>query len=133
MSNALDSYVEAQIHGPINLQEDVEKLVVDRSLHDTEMEDTVEQLALEYSIEVEWYDGYTAMVEDLPVEFRGYEIDRLMRRIAPDGELTAAKIGVASNSFHKQPDHWAEWNDGGEGLTYFRRVWHALVYHGQRA
>lgn len=132
LSNALDSYVEAQIHGPINLQEDVEKLVVDRSLHGTEMEDTVEQLALEYSIEVEWYDGYTARVEDLPVEFRGYEIDRLMRRIAPDGELTAAKIGVASNSFHKQPDHWAEWNDGGEGLTYFRRVWHALVYHGQR-
>lgn len=133
LSNALDSYVEAQIHGPISLQEDVQKLVIDRSLSGTEIETMLEQLALDYSIELEWYDGYAAHIEELPAQFRGYRIDRLMRRIAPDGKLTAAKIGAASNAFHQQPNHWAEWNDGGEGLTYFRRVWHALVYYGQAA
>ncbi len=133
LSNALDSYVEAQIHGPVSLREDVEKLVVDRSLYGTELEDTLAKLAVEYELELEWYEGYSARVEELPVEFRGYTIDRLLDRIAPDGELTAAKIGTASNSFHEHPDLWSEWGAGGEGLTYFRRAWHALVYHGQSA
>lgn len=133
LSNALDSYVEAQVHGPVSLREDVESLVVDRSFHGTELEAVLTKLAVHYDIELAWYDGYTAKVEELPAEFRGYTIDRLAERIAPDGELTAAKIGTASNSFHEDPDLWSEWGEGGEGLTYFRRVWHALVYHGQSA
>ncbi|NRB46519.1 MAG: DUF3626 domain-containing protein [Saprospiraceae bacterium] len=131
LSNALDSYVEAQIHGPVTLREDVEKLVVDRSFYGTALEGVLDKLAVEYDIELDWYDGYAAKVGELPAEFRGYTIDRLVDRIAPDGKLTAAKIGTASNSFHERPDLWSEWGDGGEGLTYFRRVWHALVYHGQ--
>lgn len=133
LSNALDSYVEAQIHGPVNLKEDAEKLVVDRSLCGTELEEVLAKLAVDYELELEWYEGYSARVEELPAEFRGYAIDRLAERIAVDGKLTAARIGTASNSFHTHPDLWSEWGDGGEGLTYFRRVWHALVYHGQSA
>ncbi|MBX2875374.1 MAG: DUF3626 domain-containing protein [Saprospiraceae bacterium] len=131
LSHALDSYVEAQIHGRVRLREDVEKVVVDRSFYGSELERTLEKLARDYELELEWYDGYTASINEMPTEFRGYRIDALTRRIAVGGELTAAKIGAASNSFHSNPELWEEWRKGGEALTYFRRVWHALVYHGR--
>ncbi len=130
LSNALDSYVEAQIHGPVSLKEDVEKIVVDRSLSGTGIETSLVKLAAEYDLELEWYDGYVAQLSKMPTEFRGYKIGTLMNRMADDGHLTAAKIGAASNAFHREPDRWARWRDSGEALTYFRRVWHALVYHG---
>lgn len=131
LSNALDSYVEAQIHGPICLASDVEKIVVDHSFHSTKLEGILVKLATRYNLELNWYNGYTAEVSAMPAEFRGYEIGSLINRIAGDGHLTAAKIGTASNSFHRTPDDWAKWRNSGEALTYFRRVWHALVYHGQ--
>lgn len=133
LGNALDSFVEAQVHGPISLKEDVVKLVADSSFKQSEIHSVLEQFSDRFEVELDWYPGYILPVSEVPNHFRGYQIGPLVERIARDGILTTAKIGEAANDFQRRPESWPYLGEGLEPLTYFRRVWHALVYHGRRA
>jgi len=133
LGNALDSFVEAQIHGPVGLEKDVVKLVADSSFRETEIHTVFKQLSSRFKVKLDWYPGYALPISEVPNHFRGYEIGPLVKRIAADGILTTAKIGEAANAFQHKPESWPYLGEGQEPLTYFRRVWHALVYHGRRA
>ena len=133
LGNALDSFVEAQIHGPVDLEKDAVKLVADSSFKETEIQTVLKELSNRYKVELDWYPGYALPISEVPNHFRGYEIGPLVKRIAIDGILTTAKIGEAANAFQRRQESWPYLGEGQEPLTYFRRVWHALVYHGRRA
>ncbi len=133
LGNALDSFVEAQIHGPVDLEKDAVKLVADSSFRETEIHTAFKELSNRFKLEIDWYPGYALPIAEVPSHFRGYEIGPLVKRIATDGILTTAKIGEAANAFQRGPESWPYLGEGQEPLTYFRRVWHALLYHGRRA
>lgn len=57
----LDDYVEAQVHGPVRLQGDVEALVLDPCYRGT----TVEAAALRLGCPVEWHPGFRLGVGEL--------------------------------------------------------------------
>lgn len=52
LSSNLDSFIEAQIHGSIKLDRDVEKLVIDPSFIGTEIEKILNAIALKYNIKI---------------------------------------------------------------------------------
>ena len=54
----------------------------------------------------------------------------LAARIAPDGLLTAAKIGRAVVDLREFPAAWAEWGTFEETLQYLKQIWHVLVAFG---
>ena len=111
----LDDYVEAQVHGPVRLGEDVEALVLDPCYRGTE----VEVLAYRLPCPVEWHPGFVLPVDTLRryPDFRGPEFVELGLSLARDGRLTPAMLGDAART-------------GLYDLQALKKVWHYLARFG---
>jgi hypothetical protein len=127
VGRALDDYIEAQIHGPIHLAEDIALLVADASFRG---DPTLEAIARRYAIPLEYHPGFQLPVEDVPAEFRGPEIPPLARRIDAEfhggGVVRAPLLGAAARSARRFPERW-----GLDALQHIKQLWHVLVRFGQ--
>jgi hypothetical protein len=127
----LDTAIEAQVHGPIDLDRDIELLVVEPAFAATTTGAILRELALRYDFPLQWHCGFWLPVRDVPDDFRGPEMPRLAERIAGfDGVLDAAVIGRAEASLHQQPDRWRDWGTHAEALQHLKQLWHVLVHYG---
>lgn len=127
---ALDTYIEAQVHGDIDLARDAEALVLDPSFRGTK----TEQLLADTGIPVEWHAGFTLAPEEVNAEFRGPVMvplaARVCRSYAREGILNAEALGHAAASVVREPEAWAEWGSQEEVLQYVKQLWHVLVRYG---
>jgi hypothetical protein len=129
----LDTGVEAQVHGPVLLGRDVERLVADPAFDGTPVGQTLGELASRYGFELQWHCGFRLRVRDVPDDFRGPAIPKLAERIAgKEGTLDAEVIGRAAASLHREPDEWREFGDFLEVVRFLRQLWHVLVHFGER-
>jgi hypothetical protein len=127
----LDTQIEAQVHGPIDLHRDVELLVADPAFAATATGTMLRELGVRYEIPLQWHCGFQLPVREVPDNFRGPAMPRLAQRIAgSDGTLDAAVIGIAEASLHEQPDAWRDWGSHAEALQHLKQLWHVLVHHG---
>jgi hypothetical protein len=111
----LDDYVEAHVHGPLDLARDVEALVLDPCYRGT----AVESLAGKLGCPVEWHGGFRLTVDEMRrhPDYRGPEFVRLGEEIARDGVLDPAVIGDASRT-------------GRYDEQSLKRVWHYVARFG---
>ncbi|MED7822825.1 DUF3626 domain-containing protein [Streptomyces chiangmaiensis] len=116
--DALNDYIEAQVHGPVVLERDVEALVLDGGYHDT----PVEAAARRLPCPLEWHPGYRLSVAELRhhADYRGPEYVRLGERIAERGHLDPRIIGDASRT-------------GRYAVQDVKMVWHCLARLGAPA
>ncbi|HEY4001062.1 MAG TPA: DUF3626 domain-containing protein [Candidatus Xenobia bacterium] len=119
MGAVLDHYIEAQVHGPIALHTDVERLVVDPSFQGTATGNLLVALGLPLS----YHEGFQLPARDVPEAFRGPAIPPLAARIARDyrDPIDAATIGEAAAHLPRDP----------ETLQHVKQLWHVLVQHGR--
>ncbi|QWB21556.1 MULTISPECIES: DUF3626 domain-containing protein [Streptomyces] len=115
--DALDSHVEAQIHGPVRFDRDVEALVLDPSYRGTAVESAAHRLPCP----VEWHPGFRLGVDELRCrpDYRGQRYVDLGSEIAVDGRLDPKTIGDAART-------------GRYDLQDLKKVWHCLARFGQR-
>ena len=112
----LDHYIEAHVHGAVDIGTDVEALVLDPSYRSSR----IEEIAHSLPCPVLWHDGYAVDVEEVAEhpEYRGAAVVDLAREIAIDGRLTPAVLGFARGaSFDAQ------------GV---KKVWHYIARFGGR-
>lgn len=116
--DALDDYIEAQVHGPVRLARDVEAVVLDPCYRDTPVEDAARRLPCP----LEWHPGFRLTVEELRrhPDYRGQEFVDLGARIAEDGALDPRIIGTAAATGLHDPQA-------------LKRVWHYLARFGAPA
>jgi hypothetical protein len=127
----LDTEIEAQIHGPIDLQKDVELLVLDPAFASVAAGEIGCALGRKYSIPIQWHCGFQLAVREVPDDFRGPAMPALARRIAGiDGTLDASVIGSAAASLYRQPENWLDWGSSQETLQHLKQLWHVLVHYG---
>jgi hypothetical protein len=111
----LDDYIEAHVHGVIDLTRDVEALVLDPCYRDTPVQAAARKLACP----VEWHGGFTLTTAELRRHpgYRGPEFVALGPALARDGVLDPGVIGTASRTarYHEQ---------------YLKRVWHYVARFG---
>ena len=114
----LDDHIEAHVHGPVRLADDVEALVLDPCFVDTE----VERLAHALPCPVEWHPGFVLDVDTLRLhpEYRGAELVELGAALARDGRLTPAILGDAARG-------------GRYESQVLKKVWHLLARFGDRS
>lgn len=127
----LDTGVEAQVHGPIVLNRDVELLVADPAFAGTPTGQVLREIADQYGFELKWHCGFRLSVRDVPDDFRGPAMPAFARRVAGATEiLDAAVIGQAAASLRRNPARWSEWGDYWDVVRLFRQIWHVLVHFG---
>jgi hypothetical protein len=130
----LDTQIEAQVHGPIDLHQDIELLVADPAFRSTPTGASMRELARKYEIPLQWHCGFRLSVRDVPDDFRGPAMPRLAERIArDDGTLDAVVIGAAAASLHERPAVWRDWGGPAEALEQLKQLWHVLVHYGAPA
>jgi hypothetical protein len=129
----LDSQIEAQIHGPIDLRQDVELLVCDPSFRDTAVGRLLNALSDSFTIPLRWHGGFTLPVTAVPDDFRGPMMPPLARRIASEqGIVDAAVIGQAARSVVEAPASWSGWETTEAPLEQqLKQLWHVLVHYGR--
>lgn len=115
ITDRLDDYVEAQVHGVIDLAVDVEAIVLDPCFRGTE----VEQLAAALPFPTEWHPGFSLDVDTLAAhaDYRGPEFVALGNRISDHGHLDPAVIGRALATGAHDPQS-------------IKRVWHYVARFG---
>jgi hypothetical protein len=127
----LDTQIEAQVHGAIDLHRDVELLVAEPAFSETSIGSVLHELATRYEFPLHWHGGFRLAVRDVPDDFRGPEMPRLAARIAgKDGTLDAAVIGLAEASLYQRAEEWRDWGSQADTLQHLKQLWHVLVHHG---
>lgn len=113
--DALDGHIEAQIHGPVRLDRDVEALVLDSSYYDTAVQDAAHRLPCP----IEWHPGFRLSVDQLRryPDFRGQQYVDLGVEIAVDGRIDPKIIGDAARTDRYDPQD-------------LKKVWHCLARFG---
>ncbi|MGW2567156.1 DUF3626 domain-containing protein [Streptomyces sp. NPDC001537] len=113
--DALNDYIEAQVHGGVQLAAHVEALVLDAGYRGT----PVEAAARLLPCPVEWHPGYRLSVAELRehADYRGAEYAELGARIAQDGQVDPRIIGDAART-------------GRHALQDLKMVWHILARFG---
>ncbi|GHI83077.1 hypothetical protein Sxan_04410 [Streptomyces xanthophaeus] len=111
----LDDYIEAQVHGPVQLQFHVEALVLDPCYRGT----GVEASALVLGCPVEWHPGFRLEVEELRRHpgYRGQAYVDLGTQIAVEGVLDPRIVGDAARAGLHDPQA-------------VKKVWHYLARFG---
>lgn len=131
VGRALDDYVQAQIHGPLDLASDAEELVVDPSFAGTATGDALEFVARRYGFPLRWHPGFALAVDEVDAEFRGPAIPvlaaRLHREFARPG---APVIGRGAVSVVTEPHRWADRGPAADTLQHLKQLWHVLVRFG---
>ena len=114
-ADALDDYIEAQVHGPVRVDRDVAAVVLDPSFRGTRVEDAAHGLGCP----VEWHGGFTLGAAELArhPDYRGPRYVRLGLRIAAGGRLDPRIIGDAART-------------GRYDEQDLKRVWHYVARFG---
>jgi hypothetical protein len=114
----LDDHIEAHVHGPVRIEQDVEALVLDPCYQSTDIED----LANALPCRVEWHPGFRLDLDTLRQypEYRGPEFVELGGALARDDRLTPAILGDAART-------------GRYDLQDLKQVWHYLARFGDRS
>jgi hypothetical protein len=111
----LDDYIEAHVHGVVELRRDVEALVLDPCYQGTSTESAAQRLGCP----IEWHGGFSLTTAELRrhPEYRGPEFVRLGATLARDGRLDPRIIGDASRT-------------GLHDEQALKRVWHYVARFG---
>ncbi|PZF98155.1 DUF3626 domain-containing protein [Micromonospora deserti] len=132
---ALDDYIEAQIHGELDLARDVEAIVVDPSFRGTEAGAALAGIARRHDLPLLWHAGFALPVDRIDPEFRGPAIPPLAARVhaefaRPGDPVDAALIGRAAVSVVTEPARWADRGPAEVTLQHLKQLWHVLVRFG---
>ncbi|MGW6657879.1 DUF3626 domain-containing protein [Rhodococcus sp. NPDC055024] len=116
-ADPLDHYIEAHVHGVVDIGTDVEALVLDPSYRGTQ----VEEIAHSLTCPVLWHYGYAVDADEVAEhpDYRGATIVDLAREVALDGRLTPAILGLARRGSYDPQD--------------VKKVWHYIARFGGRA
>ncbi|MFE3827080.1 DUF3626 domain-containing protein [Streptomyces sp. NPDC059092] len=114
--DALDDYIEAQVHGPVRLSRDVEAVVLDPCYRGTAVETSARRLPCP----VEWHPGFSLAVEELRChpDYRGPEYIDLGTEIATAGRIDPRAVGEAARA-------------GRHDEQALKRVWHYVARFGE--
>lgn len=108
----LDDYVEAHVHGGVEIGADVEAVVLDPCFRGG----TVEAAARSMPCRLEWHPGFRTATAGLDGRYRGHDYVVLARSLGD--VLTPDLIGAAARSGRHDPQA-------------LKRVWHLLARFGR--
>jgi hypothetical protein len=142
MTNTLNDYVEAQVHGVLDLTRDVEAVVVDPAFAGTPDGERLVAAAERHGFACEWHEGLALPLAAVPREAPDVPEPMRWQRLCGEGRafrlaervavthLDAAVIGRAAAGVVREPARWRDWGSPAEVLVHLKDLWLMLVAHG---
>ena len=127
----LDHYIEAQIHGEISLQNDVECLIADPSFIGTNIEKVFNDICERYNIKLHWHSGFALSLDEIPLDFRGAKMPELAKQITAKSFLSTEAIGFATQELKNNSSKFSHRGSSAEVLQELKYLWHVLVTFGK--
>jgi hypothetical protein len=129
-SRDLDGYIEAQVHGGVALESDVEAIVLDPSFRGTSVEEDLSAASDRYDFLLRWHGGSEIHADDVPDDFRGPTMPILARQVArADGFVDADRIGRAVTTLEfGEPTITGDPPES--KLQQLKYLWHTVLAHG---
>ncbi|MEV6970467.1 DUF3626 domain-containing protein [Hamadaea sp. NPDC051192] len=130
----LDDYIEAQVHGVVDLATDAEAIVADPSFQGTVTGSALAKAAADAGIELLWHRGFTLSPSDMDDEFRGPEAPPFAAHVCAlfgVESFDAEVVGRAAQSIVRTPGNWANFGADLEVLQLIKYLWHTLVAFGR--
>jgi hypothetical protein len=126
----LDCYVEAQVHGPVNLASDVTAMHLDPSFHGTQVYRDLQTAAHRYGFELTWSEGSEVLPADIDPSFRGSEVVALAYQTTrDDGLVDAAAIGRALVDLPFTPPS-VDGDAEASPRQRYKKLWHCCLKFG---
>lgn len=126
----LDRYIEAQVHGGIDLAHDAASVLLDPSFRGSDVENDTKNAAMRYGFDVGWTEGSEVAPDAIDPTFRGSELRSIARRTArSEGIVDASAIGVplAMLAFTAPTQQ----GDSEESeLQRYKKLWHCCLKYG---
>ena len=125
----LDDYVEAQVHGGLELAGAVEAVVADPSFRGTPTGELLSHLAPN----LEYHQGFVLTPDEFPPDLRTEATPLVAAEIADRFNATlidAELVGRATHSAIHDPDSWARFGALPDVLQHLKQVWHILALRG---
>ena len=132
-SRNLDGYVEAQIHGGIDLADDVRAIVLDPSFRASAVDRTLAAAAARYGFDIEWHRGSDLAVDDVPADFRGPTMPALARNVAGSSGIVHARAIGAAAAEHPYEDPSPLGDPVESTQQQLKYLWHTVLAHGHDA
>lgn len=110
----LDNYIEAQVHGTINLDTDVDAIVLDPSFRGTK----IEKVAKELHCAVEWHEGFSLPVSEIKrcSRYRGKDVGEFLMQVDVETHIKPSDLTpFRFNTIDKQ---------------LLKNAWHCLARFG---
>ncbi|CAE7731967.1 nucI [Symbiodinium pilosum] len=126
----LDHYIEAQVHGQVELGRDVDALVADPSFKGTPVGAQLQSIASQYGMLLHWHAGSQLCVDAVPRDFRGPRMPALAHMVAPEGMLTPALIGAAARNAIEPNADQLDLGPPDKVLQELKLLWHVLLRYG---
>ena len=126
----LDHYIEAQVHGQVELGRDVDALVADPSFKGTPVGAQLQSIASQYGMLLHWHAGSQLCVDAVPRDFRGPRMPALAHMVAPAGMLTPALIGAAARNASEPNAEQLDLGPPDKVLQELKLLWHVLLRYG---
>jgi hypothetical protein len=129
----MDDYVEAQIHGGMQLSRDVLAVVADPSLCDTPTGVVLASLPAAFGLDLRWHTGFRLSPDRVPADLRSALSPVLAAHVCARygaDTLDAAVLGRAARSVVTAPAEWAAFGDRAQVLQELKYLWHILVILG---
>jgi uncharacterized protein DUF3626 len=126
----LNHYVEAQVHGDVVLNQDVDALVADPSFREPETGRVLADLCRRNDVALHWHRGFVLSCDKVPRDFRGPTMPSLAERIARSGNIDASTIGAAVTDLRANPREWSDRGSPDDVLQELKLLWHVLLKYG---
>ena len=127
----LDGYIEAQIHGGVDLSTDVEMVVFDPSFLGTSIEDELVAAGFEYGFAVACHEGSVLDPVTIDDEFRGSLVRPLALKIArADGLIDVRCLGTYAATLGPAALPTPDGDTPDSPLQLVKYLWHTLVAYG---
>ena len=129
----LESYVEAQVHGGVDLTRDVAEVVADPAFRHRPEGAHLVALAHLAGCDLRWHGGNELAAAEFPSDFRATDLPTVAARIArSDGVVDAACIGDMARAVPPQPPR-PDGDQATHPLQQVKHLWQALVVFGADA
>ena len=128
--NVLDYGLEAQIHGTVDFDRDIDFMYIDQSYVGSVVHDLSEEISRRYKIYIKWIPERRVTVDKILHNCSDEELKLLLKellKISPINYINAKILGYIRILLRDNKKHWLKYADETQWNRCLRKIWRMIL------